>query len=221
MRRLPSTTALLLCALPLVGCDDPPSTAVASAPPPPEAPTAAPAPRVEEVARAEAPATATNGADDGAGVLKTVRFPGGELALPVAWLPKVRNEPPMTAVHVIPEPAMTCDLAVLEGHGTPRQAEEYLAAGANAYIGDTVRAPDIEVGGVAFQGIHVTKPKALPDSANALVEVYAAIAGDDLVGIGVTRLEQTPALEEGRRRCLQAFAQLTAKLPPPSTSPTR
>lgn len=153
-----------------------------------------------------------------ADVLRTVAFPKGDLALPVAWYPKVRNDPPMTAVHVIPAPGMTCDLAVLEGHGTPRQAEEYLAAGANAYNGDTVRAPVIEVGGHSFQGILITKPKALPDSGNAVVEVYAAISGDDLVGIGVTRLEPSPAVDEGRRSCLQAFAQLTTKLPVGATA---
>lgn len=186
----------------------------ACAEPVPDAPTPPPASDEPAPALGNAKATPPNGKSGD--VLKSVRFPGGELALPSAWMPKVRSEPPMTAVHVIPVPAMTCDLALLEGHGTQKQAEEYLAAGANAYNGETVRAPGVEVGGLAFQGIHIKKPKALPDNAAALVEVYAAISGDDLVGIGVTRLEQTEALEEGRRQCLQAFAQLTSKLPPPA-----
>lgn len=236
MRRLAPTVALPF-ALSLVACtEEPAPAAVASAEPIAKAEPAAIAPPAQvtpqplgaeaptaeaptaEAPTAQAPAVPQNGSA-GAGVFKTVPFPGGDLAIPVDWQPKLRSEPPMTAVHVIPVPAMTCDFAILEGHGTPQRAEEYLAAGANAYLGDTVRAPDIEVGGHAFQGIHVTNPKALPSKETALVEVYAAISGEDLMGIGVTRLEQSEALEEGRRRCLQAFAQLTSKLPPPAATP--
>lgn len=217
MRRLLSTTALPL-ALFLAACDEPTPPSVASAEPPAAAPSQQPPPAIvtnDELAKVPAPPTTAPPTTSGgeAGVLRTVRFPNGELTVPVEWHPKVRNEPPMTAVHLIPVPAMTCDLAVLEGHGTPRQAEEYLAAGANAYNGETARAPVIEVGGHAFQGITIQRPKALPNSAVAVVEVYAAISGEDLVGIGITRLEPSPALDEGKKRCLEAFAQLTSKLP--------
>jgi hypothetical protein len=202
MRAVPTAFAIAapFVAL-LLACKDPPAPPVAER-------AAAPAaePVVEDLAATEPPAAP-------AAVLKTVSFPGGDLAIPESWSPKTRVDPPMTAVHVMPVPGMTCDLAVLEGHGTKKQAEEYLAAGANAYQGDVQRAPDIEVGGHVFQGIHVTKPRALPDSADAVVEVYAAITSEDLVGIGVTRLEQSGAVEEGRRACLQAFAQLTTALP--------
>lgn len=180
---------------------------------------AAPVPEAPEVSAKAAPALGSEAAPAVAGeaaqadVLKTVSFPGGDLTVPSSWSPKVRNDPPMTSVHVMPAGGMTCDLAVLEGHGTQKQAEEYLAAGANAYNGSAARAPDIEVGGHVFQGIHVTKPKALPDAQEALVEVYAAIAGEDLVGIGVTRLEKSAVVDDGRRACLQAFAQLTSTLP--------
>lgn len=195
----------------VVACDEP-------AAPPPSEPAAPPTEQLATTTPPDAPPAAAEPDDVAssgakAGVLKTVTFPGGVVAVPAAWTPKVREDPPMTAMHVMPAVGMTCDLAVLEGHGTSKQAEEYLAAGANAYNGETVRAPEIEVGGHAFQGIHVTKPKALPDSGAALIEIYAAISGEDLVGIGVTRLERNPVVDEGRRHCLQAFAQLTSKLP--------
>lgn len=231
MRCFVPASALLLALL-VGACTEPaapPPTTTMPAPTPPtldeapvaekpaEKPTEQPTPKLAD-AQGLAPVTPPAANGKSGDVLKTVRFPGGELALPSAWMPKVRSEPPMTAVHVIPAPAMTCDLALLEGHGTQRQAEEYLAAGANAYNGETARAPVIDVGGLAFQGILIKRPKALPDNGAALVEVYAAIAGGDLVGIGVTRLEPGPALDEGRRLCLQAFAQLTSKLSSLSSS---
>lgn len=206
MRSLSSSCLLAPLSL-VLACSEPAA--------PLDGPTTAtktPAPAQANAAEAAAQATAAKGA----GVLRTVHFPGGDLSLPVAWGPKVREESAMTAVHVMPAVGMTCDLAILVGHGTQKQAEEYLAAGANAYNGDTARAPAIEVGGHAFQGIRVTKPKALPGAEDAVVEVYAAITGEDLVGIGVTRLEQKPSLDDGRTACLQAFAQLTSLLPPAS-----
>jgi hypothetical protein len=125
----------------------------------------------------------------------------------------------MTALHVMPALNITCDLAVLHGHGTQKQAEEYLAAGARAYEGQTERGPNLEVGGHTLQGLVITKPKAFTGNDDVRVEVYAAISADDLVSVGVTRLERTGAVDEARALCLGAFAQLLSKMPPQADEP--
>lgn len=191
-----SLLPLPLLLLPVVACDEP----AAPAPAAPQEASAAPAPTP--------PAEA-------AVVLETFRFPAGELSVPSSWRPKMREETSVTALHVMPAPNVTCDVAVLNGHGSQKQAEEYLAAGANAYGGETERGPDLEVGGHKLQGIVVTRAKAFADNEDVRVEVYAALSGEDLLSVGVTRLERSEAADEGRESCLRAFAQLTSKMPPP------
>jgi hypothetical protein len=155
----------------------------------------------------------------GGGVIKSFQLPGGEVLIPPAWKPKLRKDTPMTSLHVMPMAGMTCDLAVLTGHGTKAQAEQYLTAGAAAYKGTEERAPDIILGGKHFQGIHIKKPQSFPDNADALVEVYATISGQDLLGVGVTRLEPSDEQAAARKNCLEAFAQYATKRPGPSDDP--
>lgn len=123
----------------------------------------------------------------------------------------------MRALHVMPMPGMTCDIAFLKGHGTRKEAEEYLTAGANAYAGAEEKTPDIIVGGNLFQGIQIKKPKSFKDNPDALVEVFASVSGNDLLGIGVTRLAPSDQQTMARASCLEAFARYTSNLPNEAT----
>jgi hypothetical protein len=226
-----TSTLLAVAALPcLLACPDEPPPAPATdkpAPTPdpaPDKPTAAadnPAPAADKpAAAADKPAPPH---EPGAvTTLKTFKFPGGEVLVPKSWNPSHRDETPKTSLHVMPALALTCDLGVLEGHGSAKQAEEYLSAGAAAYKGEVERARDVVVGDKRFQGIVVTKPKALPDNADAVVEIYAAIAGDNLVTLGVTKLEKREQHERARANCLGAFASYLKGLPAgPPTAPSQ
>lgn len=213
MRRLLLLPALLFS----FACEEPAPTPVEapdSSPPPPGSPTGG-----QVGTRPEVKTDGTDKKTASGDVIKSFKLPGGEVLVPPAWQPKMRKDTPMTSLHVMPMPGMTCDLAVLTGHGTKEQAEQYLTAGAAAYKGEEERAPDVVIGGKPFQGILIKKPQTFPDNADALVEVYATLSGDNLIGVGVTRLEQSEKHAEARKACMGAFAKYAEPLPAPSAVP--
>ncbi len=178
----------------LCGCEDKAARPASTSDAPPAAANADPA---------VAPAPAAGDAV----VLSEFVFPGGTVTVPKSWSPAFVNEPPKVSLHVTPAPDVTCDLAVLIGHGTDKQAEDYLNAGAATFDGDPQKAPAITVGGAAFQGIRVQTPKALADSPGAFVDLYASVSGPDLITLGLMNL--SPDENTARRtECLRAFAAL-------------
>lgn len=171
---------------------------------------AAPAPAA--VVEPPAPAVEPPAPSAPAEVMRRLDLGGRPLEVPAAWAPKHREKGPLHVVHVAPAPGITCDLGIIDGDGRKENAERYLNEGASAYDGEVARAPDLDVGGLSFQGIRVTSPKAFADHPGAVVEVYVAIAGEDLIGVGVTRLEDTAVTASARRRCLDTFASTVAKV---------
>jgi hypothetical protein len=214
------TTGLGLAVLLFSACPAEEKTPTES--PTPEAPAAAPASPAPAAAPPPEAAPAPAPAPAGAAVLTPVALYGQSIEVPKSWKPSVRDESPLHQLTLQPVAAAACNLGVLEGHGSPEQAEKYLNQGAATYQGEVERAKDIEVGGVRFQGIHVRRPKRLSQNPDSGVDIFAAIVGPDLVGLGLTWMDGSPAGAEARTGCLRAFASFVASLKrsgPPAKAP--
>lgn len=139
----------------------------------------------------------------------------GPLTVPVpgAWQVKETSQAPQHSLHVTPGPGLTCDVGLIQQHGSPDKAEGYLNSAAGAYRGEVTRNSDLELGGEVFQGIHIAKPQAFAQMPHAVVDVYVAIKGTNLIGLGFTDLDPGDATRALRKDCEQEFAKIVELVP--------
>jgi hypothetical protein len=161
---------------------------------------------VGDDARADAPPTSKSvGGKSVTAHSKIVSLGGYTFFFPDFWSQISQKEkPPLYKVNTTPTGNISFDLTIVKGRSD--DLEQFLAPFREGLHGREMSDVAFEVAGIKFKGLRVLAPKEISDNPDAVVEVYGANFGGDLVGISIARMAKDPTLDKLRDLCIKIVA---------------
>lgn len=112
---------------------------------------------------------------------------------------KGADRPPLHKLFCLVAQNVTFDAIVVDGRATEEERTAYLDQSTGAFAGATSNVETrLPVSGVLLTGRRITRPAALKEHPDAVVEIYTALVGKELFAINLGILEPSPTNTELR-----------------------